>query len=107
MVATSVAVFAAIAASHIVKAEGSQDLKAAKRVIVGDHGVFAQAAAADAKKTGVRKPKVNVDRNGVILKGYDPVAYFREHRPVKGDSKFSSTYRTATTIATTGFSCRG
>jgi YHS domain-containing protein len=96
MVATSVAVFAAIAASHIVKAEGSQDLKASKSAIVGDHGLFAQAAAADAKKTGVKKPKVNVDQNGVILKGYDPVAYFKEHRPVKGDPKFSSTYRTAT-----------
>ncbi|HEX7194205.1 MAG TPA: YHS domain-containing (seleno)protein [Chthoniobacterales bacterium] len=94
MVATFVAVFAAIAASHIVKAEGSQDLKASKTAIGGDHGLLAQAAPA-AKKAEV-KPKVNVDQNGVILKGYDPVAYIKENRPVKGDPKFSSTYRTAT-----------
>jgi YHS domain-containing protein len=96
MVATFVAVFAAIAASHIVKAEGSQDLKALKTAIVGDNGLLAQSATADAKKATVKKPKVNVDQNGVILKGYDPVAYFKEHRPVNGDPKFSSTYRTAT-----------
>jgi YHS domain-containing protein len=93
-VATFVAVFAAIAAPHLVKAEGSQDLKASQTTIVGDHGLLAQAAPA-AKKAEV-KPKVNVDQNGVILKGFDPVAYFTEHRPVKGEPKFSSTYRTAT-----------
>jgi YHS domain-containing protein len=28
--------------------------------------------------------RLNVDRNGVILKGYDPVAYFTLHQAVKG-----------------------
>jgi YHS domain-containing protein len=94
-VATFVALFAAIAAPHVVRAEGSQDLKVSKTAIGGDHGLLAQGAA-PAKKVAAVKPKVNVDQNGVILKGYDPVAYFKEHRPVKGDPKFSSTYRTAT-----------
>jgi YHS domain-containing protein len=94
VVATFVALFAAIAATHIVKAEGSQDLKVSKTTIIGDQGLLAQAAPAP-KKTAP-KPKVNVDQSGVILKGYDPVVYFKEHRPVKGDPKFSSTYRTAT-----------
>ena len=31
------------------------------------------------------KPRLNVDRNGVILKGYDPVAYFTRHQAVKGN----------------------
>jgi len=37
-------------------------------------------ASADAPKTNA-----NVDSNGVILKGYDPVAYFTHHRAVKGN----------------------
>jgi YHS domain-containing protein len=43
---------------------------------------------------GVRK--VNVDSNGVILKGYDPVAYFTQNKAVKGSSKYQSTYQGAT-----------
>jgi YHS domain-containing protein len=34
---------------------------------------------------GTAKPRMNVDSNGVILKGYDPVAYFTRHQAVKGD----------------------
>ena len=33
----------------------------------------------------VPKTKVNVDASGVILKGYDPVAYFTRHQAVKGN----------------------
>src|SRR5215469_2115706 len=51
--------------------------------------------AAPAQKKAAPKPKVNVDQSGVILHGYDPVAYIKENRPVKGDPKFSSSYRTA------------
>jgi YHS domain-containing protein len=43
---------------------------------------------------GIRK--VNVDSNGVILKGYDPVAYFTQNKAVKGSSKHQSTYQGAT-----------
>src|SRR6266478_8130400 len=42
---------------------------------------------------GIRK--VNVDSNGVILKGYDPVAYFTQNKAVKGSSKYQSTYQGA------------
>ncbi|MBV8353343.1 MAG: YHS domain-containing protein [Verrucomicrobia bacterium] len=31
-------------------------------------------------------------KNGVILKGYDPVAYFKQNQPVKGSPKYSSKY---------------
>ncbi len=37
----------------------------------------------------------NLNRKGVILKGYDPVAYFTEGRPVKGQSEFQSDYKGA------------
>jgi YHS domain-containing protein len=39
---------------------------------------------------------VNVDEKGVIIEGYDPVAYFTESKPVKGDMEFSEKYHGAT-----------
>jgi YHS domain-containing protein len=39
--------------------------------------------------------KVNVDSNGVILKGYDAVAYFTQNKAVKGSSKYQSIYQGA------------
>lgn len=32
---------------------------------------------------------VNVNEDGVAIKGYDPVAYFDEGRPVKGKEEYS------------------
>ena len=39
--------------------------------------VFAQA-----------KSLLNLDETGVAIQGYDPVAFFTDHNPVKGDPKF-------------------
>jgi YHS domain-containing protein len=39
--------------------------------------------------------KVNVDSNGVILKGYDPVAYVVQKKAVKGSPKYKTTYQGA------------
>ncbi len=39
---------------------------------------------------------VNVDRSGVLLDGYDPVAYFKEQKAVKGSSKYSARHEGAT-----------
>jgi YHS domain-containing protein len=44
------------------------------------------------KETGY---KINVDKNGVILKGYDVVAYFTENRAVKGNPQYAITYQGA------------
>jgi YHS domain-containing protein len=38
----------------------------------------------------------NVNGDGVILDGYDPVAFFTENKPVKGDSRFQFLYDDAT-----------
>jgi YHS domain-containing protein len=40
--------------------------------------------------------KANVDSQGVILKGSDVVAYFKEGKPVKGSSAITSTYHGVT-----------
>lgn len=39
---------------------------------------------------------VNIDNRGVALQGgYDPVAFFTEHKPVKGDPRFQTAYKGA------------
>jgi len=40
--------------------------------------------------------KVNVDSQGVILTGYDVIAYFKQGKPVKGNPAIESTYQGAT-----------
>lgn len=37
----------------------------------------------------------NVNAEGVIIDGYDPVAFFTESKPVKGSSEFQSEYKGA------------
>lgn len=34
------------------------------------------------------KTLLNLDPSGVAIQGYDPVAFFTDHQPVKGDPKF-------------------
>jgi len=41
------------------------------------------------------KTLVNTDRKGVALEGYDPISYFTDGKPMKGDSKIEATYNGA------------
>ncbi len=43
----------------------------------------------------VAKDLLNVDSNGVAIQGYDPVAFFTDNRPVKGNAQFQSEYHGA------------
>ena len=56
-------------------------------------GVLIMLAAVSTIATA--KDLVNVVRSGVALQGYDPVAFFTENRPVKGNAQFQSEYRGA------------
>jgi YHS domain-containing protein len=56
--------------------------------------VLAQNAVSQEK--GNKRAKVNVDSRGVILKGYDAVAYIKEGKPVKGAPEIKSSYQGAT-----------
>src|SRR5215470_14976511 len=38
----------------------------------------------------------NINDKGVTIEGYDPVAYFTDNKPTKGDSKFHTEYKGAT-----------
>ena len=42
------------------------------------------------------KPRLNVDSNGVILEGYDPVTYFTRHQAVKGNPVIQTRFGGAT-----------
>ncbi len=39
---------------------------------------------------------VNIDKNGLALQGYDPVAYFTDGKRVKGSPQFTASYKGAT-----------
>jgi YHS domain-containing protein len=41
------------------------------------------------------KELANLDRDGVAIQGYDPVAFFTDSRPVQGNSQFQSSYHGA------------
>jgi YHS domain-containing protein len=96
LVATCVAVFAAVDAPRKLIASDALDAKTSISTIGFNEPLLAQAEAASSKKPRAKAPKVNVDKNGVILKGYDPVAYFKQGHAVKGDPKYSSSYGGAT-----------
>ena len=42
------------------------------------------------------KTLLNLDKEGIAIQGYDPVAFFTDNKPVKGDPKFASIYKGAT-----------
>jgi YHS domain-containing protein len=42
------------------------------------------------------KSLLNLDKNGLALQSYDPVAFFTQDKPVKGKPEFKSTYQGAT-----------
>jgi YHS domain-containing protein len=96
LVATYLAVFATVEAPHSLMASDAQYVIYAISTIGVNNPLRAHAAAASSKNPGVKAPRVNVNQNGVVLKGYDPVAYFKQNRAVKGDPKYSSSYGGAT-----------
>ena len=53
--------------------------------------ILAQNAAPKEEKT--TRTTANVDGKGVILKGFDAVAYFRQGKPLKGSLEIASTYQ--------------
>jgi len=47
---------------------------------------------------GQPKTPLNLDKNSLAIQGYDAVAFFTDNKPVKGDQKFSSSFKGATYI---------
>ena len=42
------------------------------------------------------KTLLNLDKTGVAIQGYDPVAFFTDHKPVRGRAEFGSKHGGAT-----------
>ncbi|HET7817070.1 MAG TPA: YHS domain-containing (seleno)protein [Sphingomicrobium sp.] len=58
--------------------------------------VFALLAPLPAAAAPAEAPAVNVDKSGVAMRGYDPVAYFTQGRPVKGSAEHQHRWKGAT-----------
>ena len=87
----SLAAVPVLAGNSAVGASEKQTLDAAQNTLSNGQILIAQNNATKEAK-GNESAKVNVDANGVILKGYDTVAYFEQGKPVKGDSAIKSTH---------------
>ncbi len=46
-------------------------------------------------QVSAQKPLINLDDKGVIIDGYDPVAYFTEGKPVQGTEQYQATHNGA------------
>jgi YHS domain-containing protein len=89
-----VAAVVLVATPKVAPADGQQWPESANTGLEKDQMLLAQAETTGHKRS--KKPLVNVDQNGVILKGYDAVAYLKQNKAVKGDPKYASKYEDAT-----------
>jgi YHS domain-containing protein len=81
-------------ANRAVGASEEQMSNPVQNVDANKADVAAQDASQKQPKAGAGK--VNLDSQGVILKGYDVVAYFKQGKPVKGNPAIESGYQGAT-----------
>lgn len=57
--------------------------------------LFALLILAALPTVAAAKDLLNLDGSGVAIQGYDPVAFFTDNRPVKGNPQFQSDYHGA------------
>jgi YHS domain-containing protein len=93
--AASVAAVVAFASSSPAGASDKQTADPAENATGNKAEVLDQNASLKEAK-GTSTAKVNVDSQGIILKGYDVVAYFKQGKPVAGNPVIQSTYQGAT-----------
>ena len=91
---TSVAAVVVLTANNAAGASNKQTLDPAQNNAGNEPILLAQNAAPKEEKSS--KTAVNVDGKGVILKGYDAVAYFKQGKPLKGNPAIESTYQGVT-----------
>jgi YHS domain-containing protein len=94
LAATCLAAFV-VAMPRVANASDGQALDSTSTSAGKDRLLLAQAQTARPKKQSA-KSRVNVDQTGVILHGYDAVAYFKQNRPLQGNTAYKSTYQGVT-----------
>ena len=92
LAAASVAVAVVFAGNNPVRASDEPTPGPAGNT-AGNEVDAQSASPKDAK--GTTTAKVNVDSQGIILKGYDAVTYFKQGKPVRGNPEIQSTYQGA------------
>jgi len=93
MTRASIAVLVVLVSTEPVRASDPPTADPGQ-TIAGQEPGGPSASPKEAKETATAK--VNVDNQGIILKGYDAVAYFKQGKPVKGDPAIRSIYQGAT-----------
>lgn len=63
-----------------------------KKVMFALLVLLATAAGLRAQSTEVRKKAYNLEKSGLAIEGYDPVAYFTDHKAVEGKKEISTHY---------------
>ena len=94
MTTASVAAVIILAGNNAVSASDMQTLDPAQNRAEKGADIPTQDNSQKVAKSGPTT-KVNVDSQGVILRGYDVVAYFKQGKPVQGNPAFESTYQGA------------
>jgi YHS domain-containing protein len=94
MTTASVAAVIILAGNNAVGASDKQTFDPAQNTAEKGSDILAPDDSQKVAKSGPTT-KVNVDSEGVILKGYDVVAYFKQRKPVQGNLAFESTYQGA------------
>ena len=94
MAAASVAAVVALALSSPIRASDEPTPDSAQNT-AGDEPNDATQNASQLRQKWTTTAKANVDDQGIILKGYDAVAYFKQGKPVKGNSAIESSYQGA------------
>ena len=95
LTAASVAAVPVFAGNNAVGASGKQTADDAQNTSANGQSLVTQNSATK-EPNGNKSAKVNVDGNGVILKGYDAVAFFEQGKPVKGNPAIKGSYQGAT-----------
>jgi YHS domain-containing protein len=95
MTAASIAAVFALASSSPVGGSDKQMSDPAENTTGNEPNTPDQNASPKEAK-GTTAAKVNIDSQGVILKGCDVVAYFKQGKPVEGNPALESTYQDAT-----------
>jgi YHS domain-containing protein len=83
-----------VTSAHRVSLKVHVDFSSEPGELVIKKLLFAIVALAALSTAAPAKELLNLE-NGVAVQGYDPVAFFSDHRPVKGSPQFQSQYRGA------------
>src|SRR5258706_11640976 len=82
---------------HNITGRFSSSLRRAVQIMFTRRTLIALSVMAMSSVSGAssKSDPVNHSSGGIAIRGFDPVAYFTDSKPLKGDSKFSFTWRGA------------